>query len=279
MGTPVTLVTEDGLPAPSFEMSEAMNEIRKQFGDRVSISKKGKSLLKFGKDPTLALNTETTVMELLGSETSETYVSTNIIDRFVSDDSGLIGSIYVEGHTIDADGKAQFSIQTIQANGLTPVALTTPIFRVSRISNQTGTALAASKKGYIYQSTASVTSGVPQDATKTHIIMSAGNDQSFKAATTISDNDYLIITQIYGDVNRKKGAVVDMRLYIKDIASAVFLPKFERTLAQAGTSSLTWDIHPALVIPRNSDVIITANSDTNAVSFSCGFNGYLAEII
>lgn len=56
---------------------QAEREIYQTYGDVVSIAAKGKSLLKFGRNPNLSAGVKETVWGLGGDES---YVSSNVID-------------------------------------------------------------------------------------------------------------------------------------------------------------------------------------------------------
>lgn len=261
-----------------FRIVHAMEQIKADYG--VEVAPKWKTLFKFGQNAVLAQNAEATVMEFAGSEVTETYATTNSVDSFVSSDAALSGSIYIEGHYFAANGTDKvFHTQTITATGETPVSLTQPLCRATRIENRTGTALAGTDKGYVYDSTANVggvTAGVPQTASSVKLIMSAGKNKSYKAATSVSYIDYWLITQVYGDVNKKQTANVDWAVKFRTGNSGLLLPVFEHTASTAGTSSVLVNLEPGILIPANSDVAMTATSDASSpTSFSGGMNGYL----
>ena len=110
-----------------FWVSHAYNLIYDTYGDVVRV--KPKNLLKFGRNENVTTG-ECTIMELAGSETAETYVSTNAITHVISDDANT-GDLYIEGHTISGSDLT-FATQTVTLTGTTAKALTTPLARATR---------------------------------------------------------------------------------------------------------------------------------------------------
>ena len=231
---PVYLFDPDGNVNSSLDpwTNHAARVIKDTYGDTVLV--KPKNLLKFGQNPNVGTS-ETTVMELAGSEIAETYVSTNIIDTISSDDGDNTQAVKIEGHTIDGNGNLTFVVQSATLNGQNKVTLGTPLARATRIYNNSGTVLAANSKVYVYEDSA-ITTGTPDDDTKVHLIMSAGEEQSLKAATAFSKVDYGLVTSIYGGVNKKTSALVDIRLKIRE-KNGVFRTQFLDTVNSAGSGS------------------------------------------
>lgn len=258
---------------PSVARAEA--EILRTYRNKVSVRKKAKSLIKFGKHTLATGGTEETVSAGLGNEA---YIFDNLIDTVSSSDAGDTISIGIEGHTItggESNPVYTFVTQTATLNGQNKVTLDTPLARCSRIFNANGTELAGTV--YAYQDTA-ITSGVPNDLTLCHCIIPIGFNQSFKAATTISDQDYLIITSTEFSVSRggASDAAVDFLVEVRRPAG-VFRATLEGTVTkQAGTIAIPID--PCLIIPRNSDIRIQANSSANSTPVRAVFSGYLASI-
>ena len=168
---------------PDARLVQAEREIQSTFGDVVSIDKKAKSLLKFGKSAELNADTMETVWSYGGHET---YVNDNLIDSISSSNVADNEEIYLECHTVEGTGTDQkftFMTQTVNLNGRNRVPLPTPVARVSRAYNNNGTELVGGV--YVYEDTP-LTNGVPQDRTKVHAHIPQGFQQSFKGATTFS---------------------------------------------------------------------------------------------
>jgi len=261
-----------------WKMAQALNEIFSNYGDAADVIGKAKSLLKFGENDDLAASTWETVWEI-GDD--ETYVSTNIIDTISSSDAGDTQTINIEGHTVTGTGANQqftFVVQEVTLNGQNKVTLTTPLARVSRAANDNGTTLLGDV--YVYEDTA-ISGGVPTDITKAHIKISGaseGYNQSFKAATTFSNTDYFILSSFGVSITKGKAAAVDFELQLR-APGGIFLPKVRVSTSSTGTSSEAVYFDPYIVVPKNNDIRIRANSDTLATPVNAYFQGYIAQVV
>ena len=263
-----------GYEVPDGRLVQAEREIYRQFGDEVSIDLKAKSLIKFGKSAPLDADTMATVWTVNNAD--EVYVSSNLIDSISS--SSLLDQeeIYIEGHTVTGTGfdqKFTFVAQTVTLNGQTRVSLPTPLARVSMAYNNNGTPLVG--RVVVYEDTA-LTGGVPDDVSKTHIDIPLGLQESFKGATTFSDNDYFICTGGFGSVSLTQDGVVDFYLEIREAGKV-----FRQVAAISATNSSPWaiDLDPAVIIPKNCDVRIRAETSANGVVVFGSFKGYLAKVV
>jgi hypothetical protein len=254
---------------PDGRLVQSEREIQSTYGDVVSIDKKAKSLIKFGKSAPLTTDSLQTVWTVGGNEV---YLSDDGITHISSSSTSDTQEIRVEGHTISGDDLT-FVVQLVTLNGQTPVALNTGLARVSRISNNNGTELVG--RVVAYEDTA-VTGGIPTDATKIHIDIPLGFQQSFKAATSFSKEDYYVMTGFYGAVSAKQSAAVDFYVEVKE-PDGVFLQKACFTASSSGGNS-DISLDPAIIVPKNSDVRVRCEtSDNNAVVFGI-FKGYLAKV-
>ena len=262
--------TRRAYEVPDGKLVQAEREIQQTYGDKVSIDRKAKSLLKFGRSSELSTNTLETVWTVGGDES---YVTDNTISFVSSSSASDTQEVTIEGHTL-ADNKFTFVVQTATLNGQNAVSLTTDLARVSRIYNSDSTELAG--RVVVYEN-ATISGGIPTDATKIHIDIPQGFQQSFKAATTFSNVDYYIMTGFYGAVSSKVSAGVDFYIEVRDVGK-VFLPKGCFTASSTGgNSDITLD--PAIIVPKNADVRIRAETPTNnAVVFGI-FKGYLAKVL
>ena len=259
---------------PDGRLVQAEREIQSTFGDVVSIDKKAKSLLKFGKSAELAANTIETVWSYGGHEV---YVQDNLIDSISSSNVADNEEIYLECHTVEGTGTDQkftFMTQTVNLNGQNRVPLPTPVARVSRAYNNNGTELLGAV--YVYQDTP-LTNGVPQDRTKVHAHIPQGFQQSFKGATTFSDEDYYILTGGFGSVSNKQAASVDFYLEVRS-AGKIFR---QGAAVSASSTGGSWDIEldPCIIIPKNADIRITCETATQGAVVFGSFKGYLAKVI
>jgi len=260
---------------PDARLVQAEREIYRQYGQLVSIQDKAKSLIKFGKSAPLDADSMATVWTVNNAD--EVYVSSNLIDSISS--SSLLDQeeIYIEGHTVTGTGfdqKFTFVSQIVNLNGQTRVALPIPLARVSIAINNNGSLLQG--RVVVYENTA-IVGGVPTDLTKIHIDIPLGFQESFKAATTFSDTDYYILTGGFGGVSGKRAASADFYLEVR-LAGRVFTQSAAVTASSVGGN---WNIEldPAVIIPRNADVRVVVEADTNNAIVFASFKGYLAEVI
>ena len=258
---------------PDGRLVQAEREIESQFGDRVSIDRKAKSLTKFGKSANLTADTLETVWTAGGNET---YVTDNVIE-YISSSSALdTQTIKIECHTISGTGtdtKFTFLVQEVTLNGQNPVALPTPVARVSHAYNSSGTELVG--RVTIYENTV-VVAGVPSDPTKIHIDIEQGLQGALKAATTFSDGDYYVLTGGFGSVSKKQDAAVDFYLEVRQ-AGGVFVQQAAISATTGGPWSV--DLDPAVIIPKNADVRITAEAGTSGAVVFGVFKGYIAKVL
>lgn len=260
---------------PDARLVQAEREIYQTYGDVVSIDAKAKSLIKFGKSAPLIADTMATVWTV--NNTNETYVSTNTIDSISSSSTADGEEIYIEGHTVEGTGfdqKFTFVTQTVTLNGRTRVVLPIPLARVSIAINNNGSLLQG--RVVVYEDTP-LTNGVPTDQTKIHIDIPLGFQESFKGATTFSDTDYYVLTGGFGGVSGKQAAAVDFYLETR-LAGRVFV---QGAAVSANSVGSNWVIHldPAIIIPKNADIRIVAESDSNNAVVFGSFQGYLAKVV
>ena len=243
---------------PSFKLASAVNQIESSFGDTVSIWEKGKTLIKFGLNPDLDSGVRETIWETGGDETLKTA---NDIDVVVSSNAGDTQSIVIEGHTISGTDLT-FVTQTLTLNGTTNVSLTTPLARVTRAYNNGSTDFA----GIIT---------VKDNGSTTHLTIdgTAGQNQSRKCQTALSQFDYFIVTGLSGGVVGTVSATVKFEFQIKEAG------KVWRTQRSWNSSTFTEvELDPPLIVKPNSDIRIVGTSGANNTEAIGSFSGYLAII-
>ena len=247
----------------------AEQEIRSNYGDSVSVLAKSKSLLKFGKNTDLGTSSET--VQAQGG--NETYVTTNAIDTISSSSASDTNEVTVEGHTISG-GVFTFVTQTVTLTGQTKALLATPLARCSRVYNVGAVNMLGNI--YVYEDTA-ISSGAPTDATKIHVRILAGEQQTYKCSTTFSDGDYAIITNGFATVDKKTAASVDFVFEVRP-AGSVFRPVLEFGISTNG-GAFIMPLQPFVVVPKNADIRVTAAASTTGVSVRAGFQAALASVI
>lgn len=249
--------------------------IQDTFGDTVSVQEKKKTLLKFGKNVDLDTAWETVWVQ--GGD--ETYVTDNLIDTISSSNAGDTQEVTIEGHTVSGTGTdAQFTfvVQTATLNGQNKVVLTTPLARVSRLANNSTTAFAGDI--YVYEDD-TLTGGVPNTASKIHlkVLGSAGDTQSFKAATTFSNSDYFICTGGWASVNKAASAAVDFEMQVRTVGS-VFRPVARLSLNSTGSTTQQITFDPPVIVPKNADMRVRAIASAVNCEVNASFYGYLAIV-
>jgi len=258
-----------GTPIPTnYNIWHAKQVIADTYGDTVSVEDKDKDLLKFGRRTTVGTGWET-LSTAVGTETAETFVSDNLIDTVVAG-TGDTGTLTIEGHTISG-GETTFTVQSVTLTEGTPVSLTTPLCRVARAYN-TGSATLVGPI-YIYED------NTGRDDDKTHLVIEAGENQSQKAATTISSSDSWIVSACSMTVLAKVTKYMEARIEVKPVSQAYFRPITQTFGCTDTTGTVIKYFDPYLIVPKNYDVRIAVKTNTSAVDVAGGIQGYLAKVI
>lgn len=255
------------------DLQQARNVIQSTYGDNTSVLTKKKNLLKFGRNE-LVGTTEATIMTLPSGITEETFVLGNNITHIASTNNTDLQNLKVEGHIVNlTSGDLTFVVQSVTLAGQTKTALTTPLHRVTRAYNDDSTNLV----GTIYiAEDVSFVSGVPSVNTAIKLIIPQGEQQSQKASTSLSSQDYWIITHFHGSVLEKTSAFGNLRLEVRQ-KGKVFRPVSPYLAVESGNTE-QWEFKPYLIIPKNSDVRLRASGSGANTDISGGMNGYLAII-
>lgn len=270
-------------------VKHAENVIFSTYGDTVSVAEKKKSLNKFG---AATVGTSfTTVQEFQGSEINETFVSTNLIDSISSSSAADTSKTYtIEGHTIDGSGNLTFVVQdatTDASDGRTKVTLSTPLARATRLYlKDSGTfnspQTAAAGAIYVYDDTGGVTNGIPNTAAATKIMLAAGSTQSQKCSTSLSSQDYWIITSFSAIIEELAPSAdyVEFRIEHRRVdTGGAWRPLGREIVALKGVGNNgPVQFLPHRVIPKNSDIRAIARSNTGTAEVYAEIEGYLAVI-
>jgi hypothetical protein len=267
--------SEAGLSA---ELLRAVAEIKKSYGHDVSVTKKSKSLAKFGRNPYVD---SAGFQELWPVDARAPYrPSTNAIDTVTSTSGSDTETIRIEGHTISGNDLT-FVIQTVTLTGQTEATLSTPLARVTRVANDQNGATALVGAIYVFEGTDGSASGVPTTLADVAAFLPAGDQQTQQAFTSISKDDYWLVIDFHLTVNKQQTAAVDGHLEVRRLENGIWLPTtVEVTADSAAGPNVHIELHPPLIIRPNSDirwhVLGSSASDTEVSGF---FSGYLAEII
>lgn len=250
-------------------MEHAKQVIFADYAVNVSLEAKNKDLLKFGRHENVQ-TTKTTLMTLPAGIYNETYVTDNLINSIISTSTADGETITIEGHTLAA-GNFTFTTQNVVLTGQTEVALGTALARVTRAFNISATELA----GVVSISeTNTYSSGVPVTAALVHLQIRAGEQQSEKAATTISSVDYWVITSIYADMLEKTAASADVQLEVQRSGGV-----FRQVTDMSASSNHRGfqDFKPYIIVPSNADVRLRAAASANDKDVSGGIIGALLK--
>ena len=256
---------------PPFKIQHAIEVIQATYGDVVKI--KPKTLSKYGRNLDVDTAAQECVCTMPGSETVYTQPTTNSITTISSSSSSDTIEIYIEGHKL-VNGKLVFISQTATLDGQNKVTLTTPMARATRIRNFTATDLVGSIS--IYEDTA-ITNGVPDDSSKVKLVTETGSNNSYLSTTAISATDYWIVTSITLGIRRSTSANVDFELQIREVGKSWY-SIFQLPVASAGTTSVTHEFDPVLIIPKNHDIRVLAETSINNTAVSARIEGYLAKV-
>lgn len=265
-------VTRTPNSSKDFDIDQAIRVIYEQYGGTVSVVDKKKNLLKFGARDSVGTGWET-VMTAQGSETEETMLTANSIQTIVSSASGDNGKqLTLEYHTYSA-GTLTFGTQNVTldaTNATTPVTLPTACARANRLYNIGSSALTGNI--YVYES------GTRTDA-NTHISIPAGEQQSQKAQTAISGDDYWIITNVTGSVTEKTSAWAEFRLEVRLASGTYWRPVTQSVAVSDSSGTIELLKRPFVIVPSNYDVRLAARTNSANVSIAGGFSGYLAKVL
>lgn len=257
-----------------YKLQQAIREIKADYGVNVSVNQKRKTLYKFGENKLVGTSLAT-IMTLPSGETEETYVFDNLITHFASAstaDSGI--ELVVEGHTIDGNGNYTFVVQKVNLAGQTKTALTTPLARITRAYNNNTTNLT----GPVYfAEDVTFTSGVPGTASAIHMIIPAGENQTQKCSTAISQYDFYIITTFYVGVLKKTSGYASARIEFRQ-KQKVFRP-ITPYFQASNVTGIQKKFDSFIVVPNNSDVIVRAVADASSTDVTASIHGYLAIIV
>lgn len=265
--------SEYGSYEPYNPLQLAEEVVRSTYGDVVSVAKKRKFLRKFGQRDVVTTGGDTI---WTGPDSHETYATGNSITTVTSSDVGDDQVISIEGHTRSSfTGDLTFVVQSATLNGQNKVTLGTPLHRVTRLVNNGSTDFAGTVQ--VFEDT-TLSGGVPTDTSTIKMQTEAGENQSEKASTTLSSQDYWFITQWGGACLGKTGTPeIDFDLEWRP-AGGVWRKITEMGVALSGLTSGVQYLDPPVIIPPNADVRITGTSTTN-VEASAFMAGYLAQIV
>lgn len=246
-------------------MSFTTREIYAQYKDKVCIN--SKSIHKFGENSAVSI-AESPINTW---NEFEVYQTSNVALNMSSSNNSDTATVTIEYMSFNLAGEFVFATQTKTLTGQTPVVLSDSGCRWMRMYTDDDHA------GDIYLYRDGASSGVPSDMTKIHNMILAGTGQSQKAATSVSKDTYFILTLLWADIIRKSSVSASVNFKTRKLGGS-FRVRPRRGLSD--NHSLEYNIMPYMVIEPNTDIEITAQSDSNSgTDMTAGFNGYFADII
>ena len=269
------------------ELRHAIKEIESSYGVKVKL--KNKTLHKFGRTTNADDGVKTTIATFQDNLASETYATGNTVDSISSSSTSDTGPVRLEGHYLDGQGRRIFHVQWPVLEGRSEVTLAQPLFRSTRIRreqdpNASPQIVLDDLVGnvYVYDSSVATTPsmGVPDDATATKVMISAGQQQSEKAATSLSYLDFWIVSDIHAFFDRTTGQGVTAAIEVEyRELNGVFTPLgLEMQLRSETLESDTDRPKTPYIIPPSSDVILVGTSDTANTIIGGYIHGVLATI-
>ena len=241
-------------------VERAVQNIKAEYGDTVSVEAKNKSLIKYGVNTDLDNGVRETIWTEGGDET---YPTGNNIDIITSTEATDNQEVVIEGHTLSGSNLT-FVTQTATLNGTADVTLSTPLYRANRMYNNGSTNFA----GIIT---------VEDNGTSTHLKCTGATNQSLKCATSLSSTDYWIVTALDVSVRRSTDASVDFELQVREYGKAWRTRYYITSNSFAGGQLI--QLEPCITIPPNSDVRMVGTSNVNNTGASSSIHGVLASII
>ena len=266
------------------QLRNAVLDVQTSFGKL--IYPKGKTLGKFGRTTNADSGQKVTIAPFIGAtQYNETYSTSNDIDAVVSSSGSDTSPLNIEGHYYDSNNELVFATETVTLTGQTPAALSRSYCRINRKYVKTGTFAAPTTAlvGNIYAYASdgvTVTNGVPQTDTAVKCMITAGENQTDKAASSISKDDFYVVTSIFASISKAAGSAVNVDVGLEyRVQGGVFLPAGpEISLRTAALTAIYFNLNPYPILPANCDFRLTAQSDTNNTTVTAYIGGILCAV-
>lgn len=279
--------TGTGPQAANYWIDHAAREIYEQYGERISVIEKRKTLHKFGRTNNADAGVLTTIAQFQDAVVNETYATGNTVDRIVSTNTNDTETMVVEGHTINGTtGDKTFVAQEVTLTGQTPVALGTALGRVTRAYVKAGTFaspasdLVGDVTVFDNAANSGLTGGKPDtDASvKIMVLGTAGKNQSEKASTSLSSTDYYLVREVVFSITRSTGANVnvDCDVEFRELGGVWRQVGVEADLRSGASNIIHDEMEPYLIFPPNCDIRLVATSDTADTTVAGYMRGILA---
>ena len=233
-----------------------------------------KSLHKFGRNE----GASTTEEDVNYNGIEPSHPTTNAVDTVTSTNAGdTTQTVRIEGMYLDGNDDFVFSVQNIALNGQTEVPLSQNLARCTRIAN-VASATAIAGDVYVFDNASGSTNGVPNVTADIGNVMVQADQTTLFAGTSIAATNYFVCTGFYAYVGAATPTAdaVDIRFKIRNKDSVY---RTVTVLTISPTIEAEHKFEPYLIIGPNSDIDITAVTNSGTASVSAGFSGYFADII
>jgi len=218
---------------------------------------------KFGRNTDI----DTTQEDVWDGGGTITYSTTADITHIVSSNAGDTFDIEIQG--LDADWN--LVTQSKALTGTTGVALDTPLIRVFRMKNDSGTAAAGNIQCGVGAVTTSFTAGNLRGQ------ITLGFEQTLMALYTVPANKTAYLVKYWGDVNKSNvTGALDLTLWARSFGG-VFRVQSTNGLIAAGSSSFERDYKPYPSYSEKTDLRVTGTGSTNNFDVSAGFDLILVD--
>ena len=256
------------------EIAYALNRIRADYGDDVSVDKKLKTLTKFGESETVGTSlTEIATLPPGVSSVALTAENDNAITSVVSSSTSDTGTIYYEGMYWNS-GDLYFTVGSATLTGRTAVVLDTPLGRVTRAYSTSAESMVGDVSFY---EGGSITNGVPDTGAEVHMILQAGQAQTEKCSASVSSQDYWILSDFTAVILDKTSSSAQMRVEFKPATSTIWRPlsQYVGCSNTSGTTQVYFVQHK--IVPSNHDVRMVAVGSGSNIHVAGGIHGWLAN--
>jgi len=204
-----------------------------------------------------------------GKIASYTFSTTDDIDTVSSSDNGDTQDIEIQGLDVNWDIVTQVKTLT----GQTKVSLDTPLIRVFRMQNIDSTDIAGAVYCYV---DGDISAGVPDTATDVRAIINNGNNQTLMSIYSIPRGKTGYARSFYAAMATKKTSSSIINLKSR-VFGSVFRLKNVSSLNTAGTSRFQHTFVEPSVLTAKTDIIMSADTDTNDVAVGSGFDIVLVD--
>lgn len=257
-------------------IERAINVIKSDYGDIVSVDRKAKELEKWGQN-LVVQDVPSVIMDMKAGTFEETMLTSNGITTVSSSSGSDTQSIdFYEGHTYSS-GDLTFLVENTNTAlmGTSSVTLPTALARSTRAR------LTSPAVGDIYfHEGGATTGGVPNDGSTVHLVIPAGEVQTQKASTSVSAVDYWIVDDVSAGVLSKTSSYAQIRIEVKAASASLWYPITRWLPISDNSGGLPlFGPNKFLIIPKNHDVRMVAIANTDGIQVAGGMSGPLALIV